>query len=423
MGETSEPFTRTAQDLDLAIEQFQREMDRVRQIKKCTSCECLLDVLDAVQSDIADIDTPMAAAARRDLRRWWEEGNRKRHRCPGCEVCLPIAPHNQFSAALQGIAGALPLTAAPARGCGSSCASCQSSLPQIQPVIGPGDGWPPLPGDYLVGNFSAPAAICTLADMDLPSELRSAGLLDHVAIIGTLATENLGIERVIRNVVANPHIRYLVVCGRDSRGHRAGQSLLALKAHGQDEQRRIVGAPGPRAVLKNVRAEEVDAFRARVTLLDEIGTADVSRLVEVVRRCEAQPGALALDLPSSIHQPKTIEAQPPAQREWVHDPEGFFLVLLDREHGAHGAIVCEHYTKDGTLNEVIRGERAGDIANAAIRRGLLSRLDHAAYLGRELAKAEVALAFELPYTQDAALTAPASATLREHIIIPKSYKG
>ncbi len=382
MGETSEPQASTAQDLDLAIEHFYREIDRVRQVKKCTSCECLLDVLDAGQSDIADIDMPIAAAARRDLRRWWEEGNQKRHRCPGCEVCLPIAPHNQFSAALQGTASALPATAAPARGCGSSCASCQSSLPQIQPVIGPGDGWPPLPGDYLVGDPSATAAICTLADMDLPNALRAAGLLDHVAIIGTLATENLGIERVIRNFVANPHIRYLVVCGRDSRGHRAGQSLLALKASGVDEQRWIVGALGPRAVLKNVSAEEVDAFRARVTLLDEIGTADVSRLAEVIQLCRTQNGALPLDLPPSIHQPKTIEAQPPAKREWVHDPEGFFLVLLDREHGAHGVIVCEHYTKEGTLNEVIRGERAGDIANTAIRRGLLSRLDHAAYLGR-----------------------------------------
>jgi tetrahydromethanopterin S-methyltransferase subunit A len=151
--------------------------------------------------------------------------------------------------------------------------------------------------------------------MDLPGELRSAGLLDHVAIIGTLATENLGIERVIRNVVANPHIRYLVVCGRDSRGHRAGQSLLTLKVNGVDEQRRIVGAPGPRAMLKNVSAEEVDAFRARVTLLDEIGTADVSRLAEVIQLCRTQDSALPLDLPPNIRQPKTIEAQAPAKRE------------------------------------------------------------------------------------------------------------
>jgi tetrahydromethanopterin S-methyltransferase subunit A len=38
----------------------------------------------------------------------------------------------------------------------------------------------------------------------------------------------------------------------------------------------------------------------------------------------------------------------------------------------------------------------------AVDRGLLSRLDHAAYLGRELARAEQALAAGQPFIQDAA---------------------
>jgi len=46
---------------------------------------------------------------------------------------------------------------------------------------------------------------------------------------------------------------------------------------------------------------------------------------------------------------------------------------------------------DSLINEVIRGESAEDIANTVIKRGLLSRLDHAAYLGREPAKAEMVL--------------------------------
>ncbi|HEX8997410.1 MAG TPA: DUF4346 domain-containing protein, partial [Ktedonobacterales bacterium] len=95
--------------------------------------------------------------------------------------------------------------------------------------------------------------------------------------------------------------------------------------------------------------------------------------------------------------PKNVEARAQERREWVHDPEGFFVILLDQ--GA-GAIVCEHYTKDGVHDETIRGVRAADIANTAVRRGLLSRLDHAAYLGRELAKAESALTLNVPYTQD-----------------------
>jgi len=385
-------------DRDGAIQQIHRELDRVRQVKKCTSCECLLDVLAGAQSDLADLDTPAAQVARTELRRWWETGNQKRHRCPGCEVCLPIAPYNQFSALRGGTEPTPPQAPASACRCSSGGAACHGSSPA--PECEPAVVWPLLLGNYLVGDPSAVVAVCTLADMDLPGELRTARLLDRVAIVGTLTTENLGIERVIRNVAANPHIRYLVLCGRDSRGHRAGQCLLAFKANGVDEHRRILGALGPRPVLKNVSDVEVAAFRAQVTVLDEIDTTEVARLVEVVRACTTHHGDTPIGLSPRIRMPKLIEAEPPAKREWVHDPEGFFLVLLDREHGG---IVCEQYTKDGTLNERIRGTRAGDIATTAIKRGLLSRLDHAAYLGRELAKAEVALTFKLPYVQDAAI--------------------
>jgi tetrahydromethanopterin S-methyltransferase subunit A len=42
---------------------------------------------------------------------------------------------------------------------------------------------------------------------------REAG--PELAITGTLQTENLGIERLIPNVLANPNIRFLVVCGAE----------------------------------------------------------------------------------------------------------------------------------------------------------------------------------------------------------------
>lgn len=257
--------------------------------------------------------------------------------------------------------------------------------------------WPVVEGDYLMGDPSSAVAVCTLADTDLPTELKAAGMLGNTAIVGTLSTENLGIERVIRNVVANSNIRFLVLCGRDSRGHRAGQAVLSLKAIGVDQSWRIVGAMGPRPVIKNITADELVAFRQHVTVVDEIGTRDISRLTEVVQACLAQQEGSPPALQPKIHLPKTVEARHPGNKEFVHDPEGFFLVLLDRDTRA---ILCEHYVKEGILNEVIRGASAEVVANTAIKRGLISRLDHAAYLGRELAKAEAALVLELPYIQD-----------------------
>ncbi|MGE5675155.1 MAG: DUF4346 domain-containing protein [Mycobacterium leprae] len=79
------------------------------------------------------------------------------------------------------------------------------------------------------------------------------------------------------------------------------------------------------------------------------------------------------------------------------DPAGSFRVLLVPE--SH-ELVCEHYTTEGHLDAIIRGTSAEALINAVLERGLVSRLDHAAYLGRELGKAETALRQNQPYTQE-----------------------
>jgi len=39
------------------------------------------------------------------------------------------------------------------------------------------------------------------------------------ALAGTLQTANIGLEKMIANVVANPNIRNLVLCGKEVAGH------------------------------------------------------------------------------------------------------------------------------------------------------------------------------------------------------------
>lgn len=224
-------------------------------------------------------------------------------------------------------------------------------------------------------------------------------MLSQIAIVGFLFTENLGIERMIRNIVTNPAIRYLILCGRDSRGHQAGQAILSLKENGVDENHRIIGAKGPRAVLKNISRDEIEAFRKNSEVLDDIDCMDVERIAEVLKRHrENAPGTPVILPPNSIQKPKIVEAR--KIKEWTQDPEGFFYILTDKKLGG---IICEHYRTDGVINEVIRGASAEDIANTAIQRGLVSRLDHAAYLGRELAKVEDSLRVGLGYRQDESL--------------------
>jgi hypothetical protein len=149
----------------------------------------------------------------------------RKYDCLGCAVCFPAIAENAFADAFPG-AVAAPL--------------CPTGVPAAR------RGWPPLPGDYKVVRHGAPVAVCTLNTTDLAAAL-AARAPRGLAIAGTLHTENLGIERIVRNVLSNPHLRFLVVCGQDTQqaiGHLPGQSLAALCENGVDEAGRIRGAHG-----------------------------------------------------------------------------------------------------------------------------------------------------------------------------------
>ena len=81
-----------------------------------------------------------------------------------------------------------------------------------------------------------------------------------VAIAGQVQTANLGIERIILNVTANPSIRFLFLCGKESRLFRPGQTLGALLDNGIDPEGRVVGAQGYEPVLRNLPHEQVNAI-------------------------------------------------------------------------------------------------------------------------------------------------------------------
>ncbi len=84
------------------------------------------------------------------------------------------------------------------------------------------------------------------------------------------------------------------------------------------------------------------------------------------------------------------------------DPRGVFRVMIDRDARA---LVALYYTSNEALEPsvMVRGADAAGVMAEVLRLGLVSRLDHAAYLGAELAKAEVALKIGRDYVQDADL--------------------
>ena len=81
------------------------------------------------------------------------------------------------------------------------------------------------------------------------------------------------------------------------------------------------------------------------------------------------------------------------------DRAGYFVVIPQADKGL---ISVEHYAYDNVLLHIIEGETARAIYTAVLNAGWLTELSHAAYLGKELAKAELALTHGLKYVQDGA---------------------
>ncbi|MBN9390276.1 MAG: DUF4346 domain-containing protein [Chloroflexi bacterium] len=266
--------------------------------------------------------------------------------------------------------------------------------------------WPPSPGHFALGNFDSAVAVCTLSSTALIDQINP----EYSAITGSIQTANLGLEKMIRNVVSNPRLRYLVLCGKESPIFKVGEALLMLQANGLDEQGHIIGATGSTAELTNLPRETVETFRQQIELVNYIGELKPRRLNEVAKELferqtppfETTEAGKAAQFHLSGETPVEMQAH---RRAWLElDPLGYFVISLDRERNE---IALERYTTAKKLTHIIRGRAADVIYLTAIREKLLSQFEHAAYLGAELARAETALINHLPYEQDKKLRFPA----------------
>lgn len=65
--------------------------------------------------------------------------------------------------------------------------------------------------------------------------------LDHVAAIGTVWTLKHGIERIVQNLITNPYINTVILCGNDSKAFFPLAGLYCLKKHGINQSKHVAG--------------------------------------------------------------------------------------------------------------------------------------------------------------------------------------
>jgi len=101
---------------------------------------------------------------------------------------------------------------------------------------------------------------------------------------------------------------------------------------------------------------------------------------------------------------KKIKAKYHKINDWVMDPKGYFLIKIDRNNSLLRIGYCIFKkTKKSTTNKmvaIISGKTAIEIVNTLIKNNFISSLQHAADMGIELSKAEIALKYKIDYTQD-----------------------
>ena len=101
---------------------------------------------------------------------------------------------------------------------------------------------------------------------------------------------------------------------------------------------------------------------------------------------------------------KKIKAKYHRINDWVMDPKGYFLIAIDKKKELLKVGYCtikKHKKKtQSDLVAEISGCTAIEIVNTLIKKKYLSSLQHAADMGIELCKAEIALKNNLKYIQD-----------------------
>ena len=132
----------------------------------------------------------------------------------------------------------------------------------------------PIPEEFYIGNYNSSICICTLSSIKLLKEIKNSKIIDNVAIVGRLFTENKGIDSIIKYVNQNKKIKTIIVCGKDVWGHKSGHSLFELHKNGIDDNNRIINSTSPDPFL-TVSKSEIKYFQKQITLVNLINETNI----------------------------------------------------------------------------------------------------------------------------------------------------
>lgn len=369
----------------LSLEEIFEDLEQISKIKKCSFCGCNASTLQEFEMVAIQHGKPELTGKAKILREVVTKN--KRYECINCNTCYPADIANSLFELEDSQTGEVKFLNS--YNCSSNYATEKSNT------------WPVEKGEYFIGNEKSTVAVCTLASTVLPKLIYSE-MRKKIAIVGYCETENIGVEKVVKNIITNSNIRYLILCGNESgmemMGHFAGQAILSLHANGISDNGRIIGAKGKRPILKNIDSQQIQRFQSQIEVINLINTNSVQEIGKTINLCLSDNNHNYDGNTVNLDSKKYIIAKNP--KRLVLDKKGFFIILSQQKENK---IYVEYYANSGQLLHTIVGTDAPRIYNTIIEKGFISKLDHAAYLGKELIKAEYNLKYDIPYIQDKAL--------------------
>jgi tetrahydromethanopterin S-methyltransferase subunit A len=218
----------------------------------------------------------------------------------------------------------------------------------------PAEPWPVITGEYEVGNPESPVAVCTCGSHLKNSELIAAG----AALAGPCKTENIGIEKMVANVVSNPNVRYVVVTGMEVKGHITGQAVEAFTQSGIDKEGRIIGAKGAIPFIQNLTPESIERWKTQVQAVMMLDTEDMGAITGKIRDLVSKdPGALDVD-------PMVIEIKEGGEEETGAGLRPMAAEMV--EVRTRMRAIDSSVTDVGLLNKLQAGIYAGKIEGIAL---------------------------------------------------------
>jgi tetrahydromethanopterin S-methyltransferase subunit A len=368
-----------------SIREMHAELAEGMNLPKCQQCGCMKETLEQLGTALPSVKTASVGALANELGKWQQQMKPIKYACLGCAHCYPAVAMNVLHKEFPETEKIASL-------------SCEF---EVRP-----NTWPPVPGEYfdLCEGDSCPVAVSTLASSELADTLAERRPRE-LCIVGKTETENIGIDKLIKNTITNRTIRYLVVAGDDPKGHDSGKTLLALASNGVDDSMRVIGSSGRRPILRNVTRDEVATFRRQVEVVDMIGCNDVERVINRIKdlplaklsSCGCSDEGEPVIPTTGVSNAPIIHAEPPKRVEM--DKAGYFVISPRAEKGD---IVVEHYSYDNKMLRTIEGRDARSLYSTIVQNGWVSQLSHAAYLGKELTRAELSLKHGFKFVQDGA---------------------